>query len=109
MSKLLLNENDFEQVLKEKESVFVLFYASWCPYSARFLPIFEKHAEDPARHCVRVVIDDLDSLVDKYNIVVYPTVIFFNKGKVTKRLDGLHGEGLKETQLKDFIDKCGGK
>ena len=36
----------------------------------------------------------------------YPSVLFFKKGKVVKRLDSLHGEGLDEDQLKDFFSVC---
>jgi len=34
---------------------------------------------------------------------VVPTVIVFEKGKVSKRLDGEPGAGLKEKQLKELI------
>jgi len=33
-------EENIDDVLGSKEKVFVLFYASWCPFSQRFLPIF---------------------------------------------------------------------
>ena len=39
------NEENIEDVLKSKEKTFVLFYASWCPFSQRFLPIFKEYAK----------------------------------------------------------------
>lgn len=94
---------DPEDSLRSKDRVFVLFYASWCPYSRRFLPIFEKFAQDETRACMSVVIDDKASLCEKYSIEVYPTVLVFDKGKVTQRLDGVLGVGLSEEQLMSLV------
>ena len=42
---LVNNENDLDEILKTKESVIALFYASWCPFCKKFLPIFMSNAE----------------------------------------------------------------
>jgi thioredoxin 1 len=102
--KLIDIEHGLDDVLKSKDGVLVLFYASWCPFSARFLPIYEKHAQDKAQNCVRVKIDDKASLMEKYSIEVVPTVLLFKNGTVAKRLDGVAGVGLNEKQLKDLIN-----
>jgi thioredoxin 1 len=99
-------EYGLEDILKSKEKVIVLFYASWCPFSQRFLPLFEKFAKDKKRRCSRIVTDDKNSLCEKYSVDVVPTVLVFEKGKVTKRLDGVQGVGLSEKQFKDFVDTC---
>jgi thioredoxin 1 len=96
-------EYDLENVLKTKNKVFVLFYASWCPFSQRFLPIFEKYAQDNPTACMRVKIDDKAKLCEKYSVDVVPTVLLFEKGKVAKRLDGAPGAGLNEKQLKNLL------
>lgn len=97
---------DLDTVLKSKDKVFVLFYATWCPFSLQFLPIFEKHAERKGRNCVRVTIDDKASLFDKYKVEYMPTVIFFEKGKPSKRLDATPHVGLSERQLLDLLNSC---
>ena len=94
---------DLEDTLRLKDRVFVLFYASWCPYSRRFLPTFERFAQDKTRTCMSVVIDDKASLCEKYSIEVYPTVLVFDKGKVIQRLDGVLGVGLSEEQLMSLV------
>lgn len=99
-------EYGLEGMLKSKTRVFVLFYASWCPFSQRFLPIFEKFAQDKTRRCTRVVTDDKASLCEKYSVEVVPTVLVFEEGKVVRRLDGVSGEGLSEKRLKDFASTC---
>ena len=95
-------ESNIDDVLKAKEKAFVLFYASWCPYSQRFLPIFEDYAKHNPDECISVVIDDKPDLCEKYEIDYYPTVLLFKKGEVEKRLDATPGLGLTKKQLKDL-------
>lgn len=103
---LIEGEQDLGEALKKADRAFVLFYASWCPYSRKFLPIYDKFSTDQKSSAICVKADDLDSLCDKYSVSVYPTVLFFKKGKLVKRLDGISGEGLTEKQLTDFINEC---
>ena len=92
-------ESKVDDELKSKEKAYVLFYASWCPYSQRFLPIFEDYAKSNPNECMKVVIDDKPDLCEKYEIDYYPTVLLFKKGAVEKRLDATPGLGLTKKQL----------
>lgn len=85
--------------------VFALFYASWCPFCTRFLPAFRLEAQGKQGHFVAVQDDD-ELLAARYAIDVYPTVLFIEKGSVSKRLDGVPGVGLDERQLSEFIVSC---
>ena len=104
MSKINV-EYGLEETLKSKSKAVVLFYASWCPFSQRFLPTFEKYSKSRPESCLRIVTDDKASLCEKYEVEVVPTVLVFEKGKVKKRLDGAAGIGLSEKQLLDFVSK----
>ena len=95
-------ESNIDDTLKSKERAFVLFYASWCPFSQRFLPIFEEYAKSNPQECISVVIDDKPDVCEKYEIDYYPTVLLFKKGKVEKRLDATPGLGLTKKQLKEL-------
>ena len=95
-------KSDIENVLKSKEKAFVLFYASWCPFSQRFLPIFEDYAKSNPQECISVVIDDKPALCEKYEIDYYPTVLLFKNGSIEKRLDATPGLGLTKKQLHDL-------
>jgi thioredoxin-like negative regulator of GroEL len=101
-------EQDLEKTLQKKEPCFILFYAEWCPFSIRFLPIFEHCSKEATYRCYRIRIDEYPHLCEKYFINVYPTVLFFQHGIVTKRLDGFHGIGLNQNQFREFIGLCSG-
>jgi len=92
---------------KSGDGVFALFYASWCPFSMAFLPVYEKHAAGRDGEFVRVVLDGNEDLFDEHGVSVYPTVLFFKNGAVVRRLDGKHLSGLKEKQLIALMASCG--
>jgi len=89
-------------VIKGRERTYVLFYATWCPFSQRFLPIFEEYARSNPEECLKVIVDDDPEACEEYGIEYYPTVILFEKGVVKKRLDAQPGIGLNGKQLKDL-------
>lgn len=92
-------ETNPESTLESKERAYVLFYASWCPFSQRFLPIFEEYAKTNPSECMSIMIDFKPDLCDKYGIEYYPTVLLLKKGKVENRLDATPGRGLTKEQL----------
>ncbi len=102
---LVDNEQGLKDNLKANERAIALFYASWCPFCVDFLPVFQKCAEGEGLGFL-VVQDDQETMGDRYSVEVVPTVLFFEKGKVAKRLDGVLGVGLNEKKLTDFIDIC---
>jgi thioredoxin 1 len=102
---LVNNNHDLIEILRTKDRVIALFYASWCPFCVKFLPIFQKHAEKEGRHFV-VVQDDQETIADRYSVKVYPTVLFFENGVVSKRLDGILRVGLDEKQMVEFVSLC---
>jgi thiol-disulfide isomerase/thioredoxin len=102
---LVDNLRDLEQVLKEKDKVIAMVYASWCPFCRRVLPVFEKQASEAERNLL-LVADDEEHVADLYGIDVFPTLILFEKGQVVKRLDGKPGIGLNDKQIADFIQSC---
>ena len=89
--------------IDQKDKAFVLFYATWCPFSQMFLPIFEEYARSNPKECMSVIVDDRPELCYKYEIEYYPTVLLLKKGKVDKRLDAEPGIGLNKKQLADLV------
>ena len=98
---MVSNDADLNKVLRVNNRVITLFHTTWCPFCRDFLPIFKGHAvEELLFLCIQ---DDQKAIADKYSVKVYPTVLFFENGSVSKRLDGAVGVGLDEEQLADFM------
>ncbi len=100
----VFGKEKLNQALQNEGKVLVMFYATWCPFSQRFLPIYVKSAQKSRCSCIRIAVDDLPDLCDKYGIEFYPTVILFESGIVAKRLDATPGAGLSESQLKKLLE-----
>ncbi len=92
-------KDEGEEAFLSKDRAFVLFYASWCPFSQMFLPIFKEYSKQNPDECLSILVDNKADLCDKYSIDYYPTVLLFKKGKVAKRLDATPGAGLTKKQL----------
>jgi len=98
-------KSSFHEKVDSKDRAFVLFYATWCPFSQAFLPIFQEYSKSNPNECLSVIVDEEPDLCDEYNIEYYPTVIMLKKGKVHKRLDAEPHVGLDKKQLKDLTAK----
>jgi thiol-disulfide isomerase/thioredoxin len=107
MSQIIRSGGELRGILKSEDIIFVLFYASWCPFSLRFLQIYEKHSRGREKNFYRMFIDGNEDVFENHEIEVYPTVILFQKGEVVRRLDGKFLAGLDENQLVGLIDWCG--
>jgi thioredoxin 1 len=101
------NKQDLDTELKKNKKVLVLFYASWCPYCLNFVPSFDRKTVGSGfGSVIHVLLDDYDNpLWDDYSIGAVPTVIFFEEGRVCRRLDGKFGVGLSEKQLKIWLEE----
>ncbi|MEM3030424.1 MAG: thioredoxin family protein [Candidatus Micrarchaeia archaeon] len=102
-------EAELARVLAKEKRVAALFYATWCPFCRAFLPVF-RAAELEGWSRLEVVIDEDDNpLWEKYSINIVPTVLFFENGKISLRLDGRAGRGLSGEELEATIEKLKGK
>ena len=95
-------KSNFHENVDNKDRAVVLFYATWCPFSQRFLPVFDEYSKSNPSECLSVIVDEEPDICEEYAIEYYPTVIMFKKGKVHKRLDAEPHVGLNKKQLKDL-------
>jgi thiol-disulfide isomerase/thioredoxin len=97
-------KNDFRKIINAKDAL-VLFYASWCGFSRKFLPQFEDYCQNCSKQCAKLDKVEFPELCKEYAIEYYPTVIWFKDGKVYKRLDSKSGIGLNKEQLEEFAEE----
>ena len=103
--KTVTQEAELLQAVQGKKAV-VMVHATWCPFSRAFLATYQDHAAAGDPCYARIIVDEGDPLVEKYQIEVFPTVLFFEKGRLVRRLDGGYHRGLTQGQLEDFARRC---
>lgn len=102
-SKLLhLDERVFKDILKNKETIAVRFWAPWCAPCRMMSQSYHKVANNLSTDSIgigEVNIDEHPQLAARLNIRSIPTIVVFKKGKETSRSTGL----LKEKQIENLI------
>ncbi len=93
---------------KGKKTV-VMVHATWCPFCVRFKPTFvQETAQLRGWEALECLIDDeANPIWNKHRINVVPTILFLEDGKVTARLDGTLGRGLRADQLAKALKNAG--
>ncbi len=104
------NRQDLNVELKKNKNVLAVFYATWCFFCDRFVPIFNKKVASLGfKNVVHVLLDDYDNpLWDDYDVHAVPTIVYFEEGKVCKRLNGKIGIGLTEEEFKIWLHEFDG-
>jgi thiol-disulfide isomerase/thioredoxin len=69
---------EYNQAMKSKKPVLVLFYADWCRYCIKFMPVYqvisEKYADNLDFSKVNVEDKKYEKLVNEIGITGFPTV-----------------------------------
>lgn len=97
-----LTVQDFNAtVLKNDKVTVVDFWAPWCGYCQRMMPIYETLAAELSDTVdfYKVNTDEQMELARDWNIEVLPTFAIFKGGKILDRPVG----GLEPTELKEKI------
>ena len=109
---------DYNEAMKSNKPVLVLFYADWCGYCIRFMPIFQTMSEkyDDEMIFSKVDVEDPQyvELVKKTGIGGFPTVYIFDKKYDNKVLlsnsdlmdfDSFKGEIERFMKIRRLLDK----
>lgn len=95
---------ELDAVLSSTTYVVVDFYADWCPPCRAIAPVFSKLAEEHSSNghlaFVKVNVDHVKTVSQRYNISAMPTFVFFRDGLP----QGVSVEGLKPSSSVRFTD-----
>ena len=102
--RTVMDASDLDPALKGRRAV-VLFHATWCPFCRRFKPTFDEVASGQrAWEPMEVLLEeDENPLWERFGIEVVPTVLFFDDGKLVRRIDGEAGVGLEASDLRPAL------
>jgi len=105
-AKTIKSRQEFDGEIGSGAKRLALFYSAWCPFCLAFMPDFEKQAAAEPGTFLKICTDELEELEDVFSIDVVPTVLCFEGGKLSRRLDGKLGRGLSAADLASFAACC---
>ena len=92
------SEKEFDEVIK-KDKVVIDFYAEWCGPCKMLSPILDKVSKELNLDIYKVNVDEVEDVARQYGLMSIPTVMIFEKGKMTKKNVGF----MDDAELREFV------
>lgn len=101
MSVEKITNNSFQsEVLEQKGTVLIDFFATWCGPCKMLAPVLEQvAAENPNVKFVKVDVDEEPELAQKFGIMSIPTLVVFKDGQAISQNAG----GRSKAQVEELI------
>lgn len=92
---------NFEEIVKNNETVLLDFWATWCGPCQMQGPIIDALAEKRQNVVFgKVNVDEEIALAQQFGVMSIPTLIIFKNGEIVQKAVGLQDEASVEQLLK---------
>lgn len=93
MSAIVINKNNFDEVLKSEKTVLLDFYASWCGPCRMLSPVVDKIATENPQYLVgKINVDEEVDLAMQFGVTSIPALFVLKDGKIANQSLGAISE-----------------
>lgn len=83
MSAIVINKNNFDEILKSEKTVLLDFYASWCGPCRMLSPVVDKIADEHSEFLVgKINVDEETDLAMQFGVSSIPALFVLKNGEV---------------------------
>ncbi|AIG98421.1 thioredoxin [Archaeoglobus fulgidus DSM 8774] len=105
MAVIEVDSRNFDDVLRENESVIVEFWAEWCAPCKKLKPIIDRLAEEFSEIVfARFNVAEGSQIPNRYGVSAIPTLIFFRNGKPVDVVIGVMPENELRRKVEEFLE-----
>lgn len=93
----------YKEIIEEKKTAIIEFWAPWCVYCKRIGPAYDKLSADYEEKLIlgKINIDEEPELADLNNIEVIPTFLFIKDGQAVASIVAPDSKA----KLQEFIEQ----
>ena len=97
----MMNEQDILREIETGAMVFVEFYADRCPHCKAMEKILDKISQNNNKACqiIKVNVDNMPSIAQKYSVRSIPTFILFKDGIAVSKKVGQTTQDVVENMI----------
>lgn len=102
--KIIETVTEFDELLKSKPAVLVDFFAEWCGPCKMIAPVLEGLSKEHTNvEFVKVDVDVLGELAQRYGVMSIPALFVFKNGEVVQNAVGFQAKPALENLIKAII------
>ena len=101
-----LSNATFDEVIGGSENpVLVDFWAEWCGPCKMIAPILEEIASEQGEkiQIAKLNVDEANEIAARFEVMSIPTLILFDNGVPTKRIEGAKGKAALLEDLEEYL------
>ena len=104
MAAQQINQEHFENLIRDGKPVLVDFWAPWCGYCRRIGPAYDRLADiyQDRLEAVKINIDENPNLAEAEQIEVIPTLVLYKNGKAVDSIVAPESQ----PAIAEFIDRA---
>ena len=107
MAAMNINNEKYQELLREDKPLLVDFWAPWCSYCRRIGPAYDRIAQqfEEEVHVVKVNIDEEPALAEAEHIEVIPTLVLYRGGEAIGSIVAPESKAMIESFLRESLEK----